>query len=243
MREEVCIDGKSAQGTAELGGDAGVKLEPQEWLTVYSHGSFSRTRRDRKDPSVPSSATFKEGDSTPHLMLEVLFWSLQQSYDMFQHVNVHRVSSIKKRFSQFGVENLDLSFVESRLYHQHQCWSSVMLLCLNGSKSLHPGSTSGEPETRRVEAVWAADSVTITSFTYGCDVWCVLILLAMSYVQSWHFVLRLTLQEAFILCGVWIRSVNIMPICQLVFAISCKQMKALSWWWHYRNGQKCHQHH
>ena len=41
-------------GTAELGGDAGVKLEIQECLTVFSHGSSNRTRCEREDPSDSS---------------------------------------------------------------------------------------------------------------------------------------------------------------------------------------------
>ncbi len=46
---------------------------------------------------------------------------------------------------------------EPGLISQYQCWTSLMLWCLNGSKSLQPGSNIWwKSETRRVEAHIAA---------------------------------------------------------------------------------------
>lgn len=88
-------------------------------------------------------------------------------------VPLHTARSIQKWFSHFRVEELYWpaepwpqphltpliwnTDCEPELITQHQCWTSLMLLWLNGNKSQQPGSKSGgKPETSRVEAVTAA---------------------------------------------------------------------------------------
>jgi len=82
-----------------------------------------------------------------------LSWWQQFGLFLFQHeyAPVHKASTMVWK-------NLHNLHILQLLITQHQCWTSLMLLCVNESKIPAAGSTSGgETETRRVEAVRAAD--------------------------------------------------------------------------------------